>query len=88
MTHHLRALANYSTLGTFAGMVTDSRSYLSGIRHELFRRVLAGELSQLIQTGQLPNDPAALAPLVRAVCYENAREWIVAGASCPRKQRP
>lgn len=69
----LRALANHALLGRFPGMVTDSRSYLSGIRHEYFRRVLCNLLGQWVEAGELPADPGFLHPLLRDLCYGNAR---------------
>ncbi|MEX2606489.1 MAG: glucuronate isomerase [Kiritimatiellia bacterium] len=74
MERQLRALANHALLGRFPGMVTDSRSFLSGVRHEYFRRVLCNLLGQWVETGELPSDADFLHPLVRDLCYGNARE--------------
>ncbi|MDA3872571.1 MAG: glucuronate isomerase [Kiritimatiellae bacterium] len=71
---HLRALANHALLGRFPGMITDSRSYLSGVRHEFFRRVLCNLLGQWVEAGELPTDDDFLHPLVRGLCYGNARQ--------------
>jgi len=73
---HLDVLAHYGLLATFIGMTTDSRSLLSMVRHEYFRRVLCAWLGEKVEAGELPAD---LGALVRAVCYENAREWILKG---------
>jgi glucuronate isomerase len=73
---HLEVLAHYGLLATFIGMTTDSRSLLSMVRHEYFRRVLCTWLGERVEAGELPAD---LGALVRAVCYENAREWILKG---------
>ncbi|MHB8901337.1 MAG: glucuronate isomerase [Thermoguttaceae bacterium] len=73
---HLDALASYGLLSTFAGMTTDSRSPLSMVRHEYFRRVLCDWLGDQVQAGVLPADDQLLGPLVRAVSYENARRWL------------
>ncbi|MBP2656402.1 MAG: uronate isomerase, partial [Firmicutes bacterium] len=40
MREQLRILANTGVLGLFIGMLTDSRSFLSYVRHDYFRRVL------------------------------------------------
>ncbi len=71
---HLDALAHYGLLSTFIGMTTDSRCLLSMSRHEYFRRVFCAWLGEKVAAGELPAD---LGALVRAVCYENAREWLM-----------
>jgi len=71
---HLDALASYGLLSTFIGMTTDSRCFLSMVRHEYFRRVLCDWLGEKVEDGELPSD---LGRLVRAVAYENARQWIL-----------
>jgi len=71
---HLDTLAHYGLLSTFIGMTTDSRSLLSMVRHEYFRRVLCDWLGDKVEAGELPSD---LGWLVRAVAYENARQWIL-----------
>ncbi len=73
---HLDALASYGLLSTFIGMTTDSRSLLSMVRHDYFRRVLCDWLGDQVQAGTLPDDDRLLGPLVRAVCFENARRWL------------
>jgi len=72
--HHLDTLANYGLLATFIGMTTDSRCLLSMVRHEYFRRVLCDWLGEKVEAGELPPN---LGGLVRALCYENARQWIL-----------
>jgi glucuronate isomerase len=74
---HLETLASYGLLSTFVGMTTDSRSLLSLVRHEYFRRVLCGTLGEWAERGIVPDDYEALEPLVRAVSHENAREMIL-----------
>lgn len=70
----LDVLASYGLLATFIGMTTDSRSLLSMVRHEYFRRVLCDWLGEKVETGELPTD---LGALIRAVCYDNAKRWIL-----------
>lgn len=71
----LRALASYGVLGTFIGMLTDSRSFASYPRHEYFRRLLCRQLGRWVEDGEYPSDPEALAQLVRGICYENAKTY-------------
>ena len=81
---HLETLASYGVLSTFIGMTTDSRSLLSMVRHEYFRRVLCGWMGEQAEAGALPNDFGALEPLVRAVTYGNAREMVLETGSVKR----
>lgn len=46
------------------------------VRHEYFRRVLCDWLGDQVQAGTLPDDDQLLGPLVRAVCFDNARRWL------------
>ncbi|NNE71878.1 MAG: glucuronate isomerase, partial [Rhodothermales bacterium] len=68
----LRLLGETGSLGHSIGMVTDSRSLLSMVRHEYFRRILCDELGRDVEAGLLPDDGALLSGWVRAVAYENA----------------
>jgi glucuronate isomerase len=74
---HLETLANHGLLSVFIGMTTDSRSLLSMVRHEVFRRVLCGALGDWARQGVVPGDEEALLPLVRNVCGQNAAEMVL-----------
>ncbi|HPA16323.1 MAG TPA: glucuronate isomerase [Verrucomicrobiae bacterium] len=79
--HHLDALANHGLLSTFIGMTTDSRSPLSMVRHEYFRRVLCDWLGERVERGEMPEDERMVDDLVRGIALGNAREWVLgAGA--------
>ncbi|RRJ94786.1 glucuronate isomerase [Opitutaceae bacterium TAV4] len=69
---HLDALSSIGLLATFIGMNTDSRSLLSQMRHDYFRRVFCDWLGERAAAGHFPSSPGELAPLVRAVCHDNA----------------
>jgi glucuronate isomerase len=71
----LVAFGNHSVLGVFVGMVTDSRSFASYPRHDYFRRLLCRQLGEWVEAGEYPDDFAALATIVRGVCYENAKRF-------------
>ncbi len=75
MRAQLAAVANTGLLGRFVGMLTDSRSFLSYTRHEYFRRVLCAMVGQWVDTGQYPDDDAALERIIRGVCYDNAVDY-------------
>ena len=48
--------SNLGLLSRFVGMITDSRSFLSYVRHEYFRRVLCALLGADIEAGLIPAD--------------------------------
>ena len=66
----------YSVLSTFVGMTTDSRSILSFARHEYFRRVLCKWIGEKAERGEVPDDFELWVPIVRKICYENAKKQI------------
>jgi glucuronate isomerase len=71
----LSTFANTGVLGTFNGMLTDSRSFLSFIRHDYFRRILCSLIGEWIESGEYPNDGESGESLIRKICYENARDY-------------
>jgi len=71
----MRTLANHGALGTFVGMVTDSRSFAAFPRHDYFRRLLCRLVGQWVEDGEYPADPHSLKTLIRGVSYENARNY-------------
>ena len=72
MRQVLESMSSYSVLSTFIGMTTDSRSLLSMLRHDYFRRVLCGWLGKKVADGDFPEDFDLLASVVRKLSYENA----------------
>jgi glucuronate isomerase len=74
----LDAIANHSLLANFIGMTTDSRSLLSMVRHEYFRRVLCDWIGAQAERGAFPSDVTQLGALVHAICHENARRMLAA----------
>lgn len=78
MEAQMRMLANTGLFGSFLGMLTDSRSFLSFPRHEYFRRLLCRIVGRWAEDGHIPPDAEPMEALVRAICYENARDWFAA----------
>lgn len=72
-------IATYSAgapIGTFIGMLTDSRSFLSYARHEYFRRILANYLGNLVEHGEYPESELdSLKKIIRDICHDNAMEY-------------
>ena len=77
MLKQLETYANVSLLGHFAGMLTDSRSFLSYTRHEYFRRLFASFIGGFVERGEYPENREQLEQLMRRVCYENSRDMIL-----------
>ena len=68
--------AAYGVFSTFVGMTTDSRSFLSFVRHDYFRRLLARWVARKVADGDFPDDEALLRPICENVCYKNAKGMI------------
>lgn len=75
MEWQMNALSNQGLLSRFVGMLTDSRSFLSYTRHEYFRRTLCNLIGTEMERGEIPNDRELVGPMVRRICFANAREY-------------
>jgi glucuronate isomerase len=76
MEWQMNALSNLGLLSRFIGMITDSRSFMSYPRHEYFRRTLCNLLGRDVENGGLPNDEKLLGPMIRNICYANAKNYL------------
>lgn len=74
---HLQSLCEQGVLGTFIGMLTDSRCMLSYTRHEYFRRILCGFIGDMASRGEIFFDEKTLGALVENVCYFNAKKFFM-----------
>ena len=81
MTRQIEELSQMGLLSCFVGMLTDSRSFLSYTRHEYFRRLLCNILGRDMQRGLIPDDEGLVGPMVRDICYDNARNYFGFGNS-------
>ena len=77
MTDQIQTLAAIGLLPRFIGMLTDSRSFLSYPRHEYFRRLLCNLVATDVENGEIPEDQDLLDSLIRGICYENARNYLL-----------
>lgn len=77
MEKQMNALSNLGLLSRFAGMLTDSRSFLSYPRHEYFRRTLCNLTSADIEKGLLPASELYFIgrEIVAQVSCGNAKEY-------------
>lgn len=76
MRHMLEIFNCFSVLRSFIGMTTDSRSILSLLRHDYFRRMLCGWIGEKAERGEMPEDGDVLKPLIYDMCYGNAIQLI------------
>ena len=75
MTWQLNALSNLGLLSRFVGMLTDSRSFMSYVRHEYFRRVLCRLVGADIDAGLIPADKKLVGGMIEDICYQNAKRY-------------
>jgi glucuronate isomerase len=75
MEKHLKDIASLGLLSRFAGMVTDSRSFLSYPRHEYFRRIVCNYVGEEVEKGLIPDEDELLKLLIEGVSYKNAKEY-------------
>jgi len=71
----LNAISNHGLLSRFAGMLTDSRSFLSFSRHDYFRRILCNILGSEMKQGLLPDDIELVGGMIRNICFENTVKY-------------
>ncbi len=79
---HIRGISNQidllmetGMLSGSVGMLTDSRSFTSFVRHEYYRRILCEKIGQLVESGQYPDDIEFLGEMVQDICWRNAVEY-------------
>jgi glucuronate isomerase len=76
MEKQLTALSNLGLLSRFVGMLTDSRSFLSYMRHDYFRRILCNTLGRDIENGELPaSEIKVVEKMVENISYYNAKNY-------------
>ncbi len=67
--------ANLYPVSLSVGMLTDSRSFLSYPRHELYRRVLCNYLGSLVDRGEYFGGEEALKEIIEDVCVRNVNDF-------------
>ena len=75
MIEQLTTLAADGYLAGFVGMLTDSRSFLSYVRHEYFRRILCELIGSWVENGEYPNDESALRTIVEGISIKNSERY-------------
>ncbi len=65
----MNVIAETGQIGSFYGMLTDSRSFLSYTRHDYFRRILCSFLADFVDRGEF--DASLALPLAKRISCEN-----------------
>jgi len=76
ITKHLEVFSSYLNLSNFMGMLTDSRSFLSMVRHDYFRRVLCNFIATKIENGYIGSSEDQLIKLVQRISYSNSKNYL------------
>ena len=69
----LNSIASFGVVSGFIGMTTDSRSILSFVRHDYFRRLLCSWLDQQNVKGEWDMPFDTQNEIIKKICYENAK---------------
>ncbi len=72
---HLTELSARSVLSSFIGMLTDSRSFLSFVRHDYFRRILCSFIGNEVEENAIPTDFSVLEKLASDISFQNAKDY-------------
>lgn len=76
MINTLECISAFGVLSEFIGMTTDSRSVLSFVRHDYFRRVLCSWIGEKYDSGIFRTDERVLGEIVEKISYKNALKRI------------
>ena len=69
------ACANLYPVSLSVGMLTDSRSFISYPRHELYRRVFCNYLGELVEKGEYFSSEENLKEIIEDVCVRNVNDF-------------
>lgn len=69
----LQCISSFGVVSQFIGMTTDSRSILSFVRHDYFRRLLCSWLDEQNALGELDMQLETQKEIIKKICYENAK---------------
>lgn len=75
INEQLDHLMETGMLAKSVGMLTDSRSFTSFVRHEYYRRILCEKIGRLVESGQYPDDIEFLGRMIQNICCHNAVEY-------------
>lgn len=75
MEHQFESVSNLYPLSLGVGMLTDSRSFISYPRHELYRRLLCRYLAKLVERGEYFGGEDYLKEIIEQLCIKNVKEY-------------
>jgi glucuronate isomerase len=75
----LECISSFGVLSQFIGMTTDSRSILSFVRHDYFRRILCSFIDTRDTEGEWELPFEILSNIAVKICYQNAKDKIIRG---------
>ena len=70
--NQITELMETASLAKSVGMLTDSRSFTSFVRHDYYRRILCGMIAEKVENGHYPEDCETLGKMVEDICFNNA----------------
>lgn len=76
MGKQMKSLASLGLISNFVGMLTDSRSFVSYVRHDYFRRILCNMFGEFIDKGEFPAEIDKVGSIVKRISYSNAVDFI------------
>ena len=71
----MKSLGELGLLGNFIGMLTDSRSFVSYVRHDYFRRIMCNLIGEWVNSGEYHYEIETLENLVRDISYNNCKSY-------------
>lgn len=69
----LNCISSFGVISQFIGMTTDSRSILSFVRHDYFRRLLCSWLDERSTEGEWELPFELQGEIIRKICYQNVK---------------
>jgi len=69
----LKNITSFGIFSNFIGMTTDSRSFLSFVRHDYFRRIVCEFLGEKLEKNELMCTIDDLEKILRDICFNNAK---------------
>lgn len=72
----LNCISSFGVVSQFIGMTTDSRSILSFVRHDYFRRILCSWIDRQKTVGEWELPMKTMEEMVRSISYQNAKNKI------------
>ena len=72
----LNCISSFGLVSRFIGMTTDSRSILSFVRHDYFRRLACSWLDEISTRNDWELSDKTLEEFIKKICYRNAKEKI------------